>query len=326
MYYGGEGGLAVMRKCGRKKDQFKLHKVEKSKEIILKFFILDIKYFGIRATPSSHLIIQECFTNHLIIYDKELKEKMKFESKAKDLETQFSSKTYFRQPNFSFEGDKMIWFGGKVCLFVVDLRTLTQIFIDKIIPDVSNIPPEPINVIADFENHRILIHYKVENEDVLVFNEIDKNPVVHLVEDLFKNFNEFECMDISKNKKYGFSGGAKSSLDHIKIELKCRPCLVAFEFDKNLKKSGELYLDDNLCSKIICIRLKGKNDIELREEFNNEDKKQSDILFLLTDGPLFVAQFHQEEGNFELLRSIDIVGVDGKFFHFNFFIRNCNKF
>lgn len=28
LYYGGEGGLAVMRKCGRKKDQFKIHKLD----------------------------------------------------------------------------------------------------------------------------------------------------------------------------------------------------------------------------------------------------------------------------------------------------------
>lgn len=30
LYYGGEGGLAVMRKCGKKKDQFKIHKLDKS--------------------------------------------------------------------------------------------------------------------------------------------------------------------------------------------------------------------------------------------------------------------------------------------------------
>lgn len=227
--------------------------------------------------------------------------------------TQSSIKPEFKQPHFSFEGDKMVWFGGKVCLFIVDLRTLTQIFIDKIIPDVSNNPPEPINVIANFEENKILIHYKVENEDVLVFNHLDNNPVVHLVEDLFPNFNEFECMDISKNKLFGFVGGAKSTLDHVKVELECKPCLIAFEFDKNLKRVNEFKLDGSLCSKIYCIRLKSKNDIELREEFGNEGYKAFDVLFLLTDGPLFIVQFHQEERSFELLRSINVVGVDGNF-------------
>lgn len=306
-----------MKKFGKKRDQFKLQKIEKSKKKIL-IFIKEIKYFGIKATPSSHLIIQEVFTNNLVIYDKELNEKMKFPSKTQDQVSQSSMKPNFKQPHFSFEGDKMIWFGGKVSLFVVDLRTLTQIFIDKIIPDVSNSPPEPINVIADFEKHRILIHYKVENEDVLVFNEIDKNPVVHLVEDLFPNFNEFECMDITKNKKYGFVGGAKTTLDHVKIELKSKPCLIAFEFEENLKKISEFHFDEVECSTVLCVRLKSKNDIELREEFGNDDLKTADVLFLLTDGPLFIVQFHQEDKNFELLRSINIVGVDGKYFFYFF--------
>lgn len=205
----------------------------------------------------------------------------------------------------------MIWFGGKSCVFVIDLRTLNQILVDKLLPSVSNLSPEPLNVIADFEKHKILIHYKMENEHILVFSEMENDPQMRLVEDLFRNFNEFECLDISKNKLYAFAGGAKSSLNHTIGELTCKPCIIAFEFSQNLSKICQFNLPEKDSSKVLCIRLKAKSETELREEFNNSDFKYYDIAFLLTDGPLYVVQFSHEKRSFELLRSINIVGIDG---------------
>lgn len=252
---------------------------------------------------------------------------MTIDSRERDKVDLSSAHRAFKQPHFSFEGDKMIWFGGKSCVLVIDLRTLNQILVDGLLPNVSRTPPEPLNVVADFEKHRILIHYKMENENILVFNELDREPQMRLVGDLFENFNEFECLDISKNKSYAFAGGAKSSLNHVKVELSCKPCIIAFEFNQNLSKICEFYLDKKECSRVLCIRLKGKNEIELREEFNNKDDfKYFDIAFLLTDGPLYVVQFSHEKRNFELLRSINIVGIDGNHPIFLTIFRNKNGF
>ena len=207
----------------------------------------------------------------------------------------------------------MVWFGGKTSLYIIDLRTLSQVFIDNIIPEVSELPPEPLSVIADFKNDKLLIHFILEDENILVYLEQKNDPVIRLIEDVFPKFTEFECMDLDRDKRFGFVGGAVSSLDHSKGEMSCTAYIIAFSFDRSLGKVGESALPEEECSKVLCLRMfdyyeKGRAMERLREGEQAGDS----VIFALTDGPLYVVCFDVEEKRFEVIRKIDVVGVDGK--------------
>lgn len=81
-----------------------------------------------------------------------------------------------RQPHFSNEGNKMIWFGDKFSISVVDLRDLSQTIIENGLKEVlaaqqvSDKIPEPLNCICDFEANKILVVYAIEEERILVYS------------------------------------------------------------------------------------------------------------------------------------------------------------
>jgi len=69
-------------------------------------------------------------SNNLIVLEKNFNQKFVFQSEVKD-NREFSK---FRQPHFSQEGKKVIWFGGKSTLYSVDLRDMSLLKIEDLMP------------------------------------------------------------------------------------------------------------------------------------------------------------------------------------------------
>jgi hypothetical protein len=93
-----------------------------------------MSYFGLKTTRPGYILIQEQNTNNLILYDSNFVEKFKFPSEQKDL-VPFEK---FRQPHFSNEGNKVIWFGAKTRVFVLDLQDMSLLKLDKLMPDIMD--------------------------------------------------------------------------------------------------------------------------------------------------------------------------------------------
>jgi hypothetical protein len=107
-----------------------------------------IQYYGLRPTPSGHIVVQHKRSNTLSVFDKKLQKLVDFTAERNDV----GEFDFAREPHFSNEGDQMIWFGGNTSLYVVDLSSLTQIKIDNFVyksPNGKN--PQPINAVADFQ-------------------------------------------------------------------------------------------------------------------------------------------------------------------------------
>ena len=167
-------------------------------------------------------------TNDLFVLDKKLKKKIDLNGKRKDL------RNTYRQPHFSFEGEKMIWFGDKYSILIIDLRDLTQDRIPNLLPETAQaMHPDPILGVADFVNKKFFVLYEMEGEQIFVYNEKEKEPDMYLTTDKFPSFRTIACMDLNKDKSVGYVGG----------QSKGRTAnLSFFGFDKNLEIYGELDL------------------------------------------------------------------------------------
>lgn len=182
-----------------------------------------------------------------------------------------------REPHFSFEGDKLVWFGGLTSLYIVDLTSLTQIKIDNFIYDTpSGKPAQPMNAVADFNRQKYLVHYKVEREDIIVFHKHGREPDPHIIEEILPKYDTIKCFELNKKKLYVFVGGQCTLPDKKTGLMKTKGCISAMKFDKELKITAEIILPGSKCTTV--------NKILSSES-------HPDVLFVATDGPLFILAF-----------------------------------
>lgn len=236
--------------------------------------------------------MQEQGTNNLIILDKNFNQKFKYDSQIQD-RAPFNQ---FRQPQFSFEGSKVIWFGGKTTLFSVDLRDMSILKIENVMPkDLQGaVPPEPLHVIADFEREKILASFYFEDEYVLSYNEKGREADIHILTDIFPKFNHLTCMDTDRKKLFGFIGG--STMREAGTSLMSRnsytknAVVSAFTFNKNLKIVANLVLPQEKCSTVGSIVVSPIHE---------------DIIYVTTDGPLFVLGLDVTERKFHIIKAVN---------------------
>jgi hypothetical protein len=282
LYFGGDGGLALLKRHSVHSD-FKF--VRKNDQI---------KYYGLRATPSGHVVVQHNGSNKLAVYNKSLGQEVEFPSERVDnYETEL-----IKEPHFSGEGGQMIWFGGETSIFIVDLRTLARVKINDLIVKVSPKNPEPICAIADFRREKICITYEINDETVIVYHQTGSEPTPLLMNEIFPKFEEISCMDLHREKLYGFIGGWTSTVGY-DGQPTSRAIISAFEFNKSLKLMNELQLTKQKCSIVSKIAV---------------SQRHKDILYAATDGPLFVIGFLPALKKFEILKAITISNSSCKFF------------
>lgn len=69
-------------------------------------------------------------TNNLVLYESNFVEKFKFPGAVADR----APVAQYRNPHFSFEGKKIMWFGAKSTLYTVDLRDMSVLKVENVIP------------------------------------------------------------------------------------------------------------------------------------------------------------------------------------------------
>ena len=109
MYVGGDGGLLLLKRKTIN-HAFSLMKEDRS-----------LRIYGLRGTPSGHIVVQIQGSNNLLVFDKNLNLELEFKGKDRDINR---LSDMYREPHFSYEGKRMFWFGSKSDLYTVDLTTL----------------------------------------------------------------------------------------------------------------------------------------------------------------------------------------------------------
>lgn len=165
-----------------------------------------------KSTPSGFLVCQSSPDNSLIVYDKDLNQKFKFDGK----ETQNAS---YREPHFSYEVNKIIWFNSSSQLCTVDLTNLSYVPSKRLLEGDLAKSSEPLFAIADFARGVYLVIYLIEGEQVMIFVDGDKEPELIIASDVLKEINNINSMDLDKNKKFGVFGGFKKCSKNGALEL-----------------------------------------------------------------------------------------------------------
>lgn len=194
----------------------------------------------------------------------------------------------------------MIWFGGLNSLIVTDLSTLNQIKIENFVYKASRGGnPQPLNAVADFGRKKYLVHYNIDQENVLVYHINGREPDSHLVDEILPKFDKLKCMELSNKKLYVFAGGHGLSTDKLTGALRNKACVSALRFDKQLKIEAEIVLPASKCTTVNKIL---------------SSPRHPDVLFVHTDGPLFVLAFSSSQNQFEVLKAINIKTPDSKLY------------
>lgn len=272
LFYGGDGGLFVLKRQNEESN-FKLTRHNEN-----------LSYFALRPTPSGHLVLQLNNSNDLMVLDRKLRKQIDFKGKKQD------ASISFRQPHFSYEGQKMIWFGDKYSFSIIDLRDLSQTIVSNLLPELQGTRhPEPRFAIADFIRSKVLVFYEMEGEGVLVYHEKDREPDMHLASDKFKQFSQVKALDLTKNKLHGVIGGTAKPMP-------CA-CLSIFSFNENLTPLLFREFEDvpgaTAITKI-CM-----------------SHAQENVMIAATDGPLLILGFDTERKRVDVMKVIDM-NLNGK--------------
>ena len=233
-------------------------------------------------------MVQETQTNNLLVFDKQLNQVVSFDGRRQD---DPALPQLPRQPHFSFEGDRIAWFGGKTCIYIVDLTDLSILHIDKLV-DESQPLPEPIAVIADFTRERILTCFLKGSTYLLSFYEKDRDTQIKALQEVFPDFETVDALDLDESKMFGFVCGSavKQSTTSRSRKPRVRPTIAAFVFNGKMAVVAQTGLDYRRCSKIGCVAI---------------SKERPGIVYVGTDGPLFVLGFDPDEQMLEVVDTIE---------------------
>lgn len=216
-----------------------------------------------------------------MVFDRKLKLKVEFKSKMSDFE---DDELIHRNPHFSFEGEKMVWFKGKFSISLIDLRDLSQVEYNNLIPYDPNEEhlPEPRFSVADFKREKILLYYEVGQTGMILYQEERNDPHIYSCSDCFDTFERIEALDLTEDKNFVICGGS----DNSKATF-----IAGFSFEKTLTLMGKKTLQMLNCSKIHALAF---------------SKSKDDLLFASTDGPFLVLGLDLYRSKIDLLKIIDI--------------------
>lgn len=188
----------------------------------------------------------------------------------------------------------MIWFGGKTTLYTVDLRDMSLFKIENMMADIQGSqPPEPLTCIADFNREKVLASFLFEQEHVLSYSEKGREADIHLLSELFPKMEDITCMDLDKNKAFGFIGGSTSKLESPMMGnagYKKKAIVTAFTFNKSMKIVANIELPSDKCSQVGSILVSPNHD---------------DLIYVNTDGPLFVLGLDVMDRKFHIVKAVN---------------------
>lgn len=234
--------------------------------------------------------MQEQMSNDLILLEKNYTQKFKFNAEVADR----MPSQKFRQPHFSFEGKKVIWFGGKTTLYSVDMRDLSLLKIENMMPsDIQGAPtPEPLHVVADFDREKVLATFYFDQEFVMSYSEKSREADIHLITELFPKLTEPTCLDLDKKKVFGFIGGhtMKEDGSSMQSSFRKKAIVTAFTFNKNLKIVANIELPADKCSSVGSILVSPEHE---------------DLIYVNTDGPLFILGLNVAERKFHIIKAVN---------------------
>ena len=155
------------------------------------------------------------------------------------------------------------------------------------------VPAEPLHAIADFEREKVLASYLFENELIFSYSEKGREADIHLVSELFPKISQVTCMDIDKNKVFGFIGGSFTGQSTSQLSgssFTKGAVVTAFTFNKNLKIVANIKLPSDKCSQVGSILTSPTNE---------------DLIYVSTDGPVFILGLDVHERKFHIVKAIN---------------------
>jgi len=249
--------------------------------------ILENSSFAAKLVPNGMLVVQECHSNSLRVLDKQLSEVTKHEG----IPDRVDISSINRQPHFSGEGSKIIWFGGKGSIIELSLKDMSYIVHADMAIDVSDSKPcVPICAIADFERNKLLAIYSYDNQNIVAFKENGRSPDHHVLEEIFPYIDKATAIDIFPNKVHCIIGGAGIDRDNLRSA-----CVGLFKFSKALEVLGAIHLPGNACTEITCLK---------------SSPSKEGIVFAGTDGPILVLATNVQEGLITIIKSINIPNLN----------------
>ena len=279
LYFGGDGGLAVLKYSNTNK-AYTTYQNDPA-----------IQYYGLRTTPSSHIVVQLLENHNLLVYSKDMKLVVDFKSRYEEQDILgFQRNNLFMEPHFSAEGDKIIWFGSPNSMFIVELSTLAQTMVGELLFEYDGLAPEPLCAIANFDQELYLVLFEIDDQAVLVLKRGNNEADPLFVDDVFPRFEGIKCLDLSLDHKIGFAGGWTRSGDPETGSTINRAIIAAFEFKEKLPAIAETELGASMITKIVMA------------------KKQENALFALSDTLIFILELNRGPRGFvfEVKNQIDV--------------------
>jgi len=119
-----------------------------------------ISAYGMKSTKSGHLLVQEPTTNDIVVYKSSGQEQIRYSAAVK-----FTFPvTHIRNPHFSGENDKVIWFSGTNEISIVDLTDLKMKDYKNFLPSMSgNKDSIALRGILRDDGRTILISFVLDN-------------------------------------------------------------------------------------------------------------------------------------------------------------------
>lgn len=133
----------------------------------------------------------------------------------------------------------------------------------------------------------------------MVYYEKDREPDLHLLTEIFPGYVKLACIDLDKNKVFGFLSGIQKKRDKVSGRSLKVPVITAFSFNKELKKTAEFEFPTTKCKEIGVIRVSPAHD---------------DVIYVASDGPLFVLGFSAKERRFHIVKAVNFKNEGNIFF------------
>jgi hypothetical protein len=157
-------------------------------------FIGKVQCFGLKATKSGHVMIQEPTTNDLVILKSSGQEQLRFSAAVK-----FSFPiTFSRNPHYSSENDHIVWFSGTNEVAVVDLHDLKMKDYKTFLP--SNGPGKDsvaLRALLRDEGRTIVVSFVLDNVfGIAYLHKTLVEPDIYLLSDLLPSFKGLFAMDV----------------------------------------------------------------------------------------------------------------------------------
>jgi len=271
LYIGSSYGLHHLRRSG----------VDTSFELTKSLSVNELSLFALKVSLSGNIIVQECNTNNLIVFNSQL-EKITTLEGVSDISKTKSNIS--REPHFGNDQDKIIWFSGGTLITEIHLRDLSAVLHSDLGYNTGDAYPN--FAIADFERRKFLVSFNVENQTILSYQEGFRSADNHILEEVFPFCDRIESLNLTKDNLFGIIGGSG-----INEQSSRSPCLGIYRFDKTLEVIAANFIQNSFCSIITCVTLSPTKD---------------DLLFVGTDGPLLILKYSIFEQSIRVLKAINL--------------------